>query len=60
MVMGEDSSPELSGVESQHSILDGHFFTYICYKNCNVCLKRQKQTKKRPGVANFQNSLPRR
>ena len=29
------------------------FFTYICYKNCNVCLKVQKWTKKRPGIAHF-------
>ena len=42
MVMGGDSSPEGHGLESQHHMLDGHFFTYICYENCNVCLKRQK------------------
>ena len=29
------------------------FFTYICCKNCNVCLKIQKLTKKRPGMAHF-------
>ena len=28
--------------ESQHCILDGNFFTFICCKNSNVCLKRQK------------------
>ena len=40
--------------ESQHCILDGHFFTDICCKNCNdVCLKRLKINKKRPGLAYF-------
>ena len=29
-------------VQSQSWILDGHFFTCICWKNCNNCLKRQK------------------
>ena len=28
--------------ESQHHLLDGHFFTFICCKNCNVGLKRRK------------------
>ena len=28
--------------ESQHWLLDGHFFTRICCKNCIVCLKRAK------------------
>ena len=37
--------------EVQHLILDGHFFTIICCKNCNVCLKRHKYIKKRLGVA---------
>ena len=36
------------------------FFTFICCKDCNdVCLKRRKQTKKRPRMANLKekNSL---
>ena len=41
--MGGDSRCEVcGGFESQHRILDGHFFTIICYKICIVCLKRQK------------------
>ena len=31
--------------ESWHRIVDGHFFAYVCCKNCNVCLKRQKNEK---------------
>ena len=30
------------GFKSRQRILDGHFFTYIVKKNCNVCLKRPK------------------
>ena len=40
MVMGGDSCAEGCGFESQHCILDELFVTYICCKNCNVCLKR--------------------
>ena len=47
--MGEDSCPEGCGFESQHHILDVHF----CCKNCNVCLKRRKEAKKRPGMTHF-------
>ena len=39
MVMGGDSCSEGRGFESQHWILDSHFFTLICCKNGNVCLK---------------------
>ena len=54
MVMGRDSRSEGRGFESRHRILDGHFFTCICCKNCNdVCLKRPKINKKRPGLAHF-------
>ena len=42
VVMGGDSCSEGRGFESQHLILDGHFFPFICCKNCNVCLKRRK------------------
>ena len=34
VVMGWDSQYERSGFESQHSILDGHLFKFICCKNC--------------------------
>ena len=48
MVMGGDSCSKGCGFKSQHCILDGHFFTYICSKNCNdVCLKRPKTNNKR-------------
>ena len=53
MVMGRDSRSEGCGIESRHRILDGHFFTNICCKNCNVCLKRLKINKKEAGVGPF-------
>ena len=54
MVMGRDSRSEAHGFESRHRILDGHFFTYICCKNCNdVCLKRTKINEKEAGVGPF-------
>ena len=43
VVMGRDSSSEGCGIESQHLILDGHFFTYICHKNCNDCLLKRRK-----------------
>ena len=52
MVMGGDSCSKDCGFESQYHILDGHFFTFICCKNCNVCLIR-KNPKKRQVVAHF-------
>ena len=39
MVMGDDSCSKGRGFESWRCILEGHFFTLICYKNCIVCLK---------------------
>ena len=42
VVMGGDSHPKGRGFDSQYRILDGHFFTFIFCKNCNVCLKRRK------------------
>ena len=43
VVMGRDSLSKGRGFESWYHLLDGHFFTYICCKNCNdVCLKRPK------------------
>ena len=38
VVMVDDSCSEVVG----SNILDGHFFTLICCKNCIVCLKRPK------------------
>ena len=58
MVMGRDSRSEGRGFESRHRILDGHFFTYICCKNCNVCLKRPKINEKEAGVGPFLILLP--
>ena len=37
VVMGRDSCFKGRGFESWHHILDGHFFTFICCKNFNVC-----------------------
>ena len=46
VVMEGDSCSEGRGFESRNCVLDGHFFTYICCKNCNdVCLKRSKNIK---------------
>ena len=30
--MGGDLCPEGCGFESQHCILDGHYFTFVCFK----------------------------
>ena len=54
VVMERDSRSEGCGFESRHCILDGHFFTYTCRKNCNaVCLKRPKINEKQAGVGPF-------
>ena len=53
MVMGDDSYSRGCGFESRCRILDGHFFTFICCKNCIVCLKRPKINKKEAGVGPF-------
>ena len=51
MVMGDDSCSKGRGFESRRRILDGHFFTFICCKNCNVCLKKtENKNKKEAGV----------
>ena len=47
MVMGVDSRSKGRGFESQRRILDGHFFTLICCKNCIVCLKKTENKQKR-------------
>ena len=53
VVMGDDSCLKGRGFESWRHILDGHFFTLICCKNCIVCLKRQKINEKEAGVGPF-------
>ena len=53
VVMGRGSRSEGYGFESRHCILDGHFFTCICRKNCNVCLKRPKINEKEAVVGPF-------
>ena len=50
MVMGDDSCSKGSGFESRRRILDGHFFTFVCCEDCNVCLKRPKINEKEAGV----------
>ena len=58
VVMGRDSHSKGHGFESRHRILDGHFFTYICCKNCNdVCLKRPKINEKEAAVGPFKKIL---
>ena len=56
MVKGDDSCLWGHGFKSQRCILDGRFITLICCKNCIVCLKRPKKTKKRPGLAHLKKS----
>ena len=53
MVKGRDSLIEGCEFESQCRILDGHFFTVICCKNCNVFLKKTKINEKMPGLVHF-------
>ena len=53
MVMGRDSHFKGRGFEFQHHILDGHFFTYNCCKNCNVWWKRPKINEKEAIVGPF-------
>ena len=43
--------------ESQYCILDGHFFTLVCCKNCNVLFEKTKETKKRLGLPIFKNKV---
>ena len=52
MVIGRDSRSKGHGFESGQDT-GWTFFTYICYKNCNVCLKRPKINKKEAGVCPF-------
>ena len=56
MVKGRGSCSKGCGFKSRDRILDGHFFTYMCCKICNVCLKRPKINKKRPGLTHLKNN----
>ena len=48
VLMGGDSCSKGCGFKLRHCILDGHFFTLICCKNCNdVCLKKTENKLKR-------------
>ena len=47
MVMGGDLRSRGGEFESQHWILDVHFFTLYCCKYCNVCLLKAENTRKR-------------
>ena len=42
------------GFNSRGHLLDGNFFTLICCKDCNVCLKSPKLNKKEAGLAHFE------
>ena len=53
MVMGDDLCSKGCGFESRRHTLDRHFFTWICSKNCIVCLKRPKINEKEAGVGPF-------
>ena len=53
VVIGGDSRFEGRGFESWRHILDGHFFTLICCKNCIVCLKRLKINEKEAMIGTF-------
>ena len=54
VVMGRASCSKRHGFESRHHILEGHFFHFFFYKNCNdVCLKRPKLNKKEAEVCPF-------
>ena len=57
MVIGGDSYSKGRGFKSQCRILDGHFFTFICCKNCNVCLKRKNIQKEAEVGPYFKNKV---
>ena len=40
--MGGDSCSKGREFESWHRILDGQFFRFISFNNCNLCLKKTK------------------
>ena len=45
-----------SWFESWQRILDGHFFTFICCKNCNV-FGKAKINEKEAGVGPFKKTV---
>ena len=54
VVMGRDSLMKVVGSNTGAIYwMDMIFFTLICCKNCIVCLKRPKISKKRLGLADF-------
>ena len=54
MVMGDNSCLRGPGFKSQPHMLDGHdIFTFICCKNCIVCLKVPKINEKEAEVGPF-------
>ena len=57
VVMGDDSCSKGNGFKSRCRILDGHFFTLICCKNCIFCLKRSKINEKEAGVGPFKKRV---
>ena len=40
MFIFSENNPNPDKRRHRHQILDGHFFTFICCKNCNVCMKK--------------------
>ena len=57
VVNGDVSSSNGRGFESRWCILDGHFFTMICCKNCINCLKKTENKRKRGEVGPFKRQL---
>ena len=57
MVKGDESCSKGCGFESQRHILDGHFFTLICCKNCCVCLNGPKIKRKKSGIGPFKKRI---
>ena len=57
VVMGGDSCSKGREFESQHRILDGHFFTFICCKICNVFWKDKNKWKRGLGWPIFLDSV---
>ena len=56
-VKGGDSESEGCSSNPRRQILDGHFVTFICCKNCNVCLNKTKVNDKEAGVGPFLNVI---
>ena len=56
--MDDNSCSKGCGFESRCRILDEHYFTLICCKNCIVCLKRPKINEKEAGVGPFFEKTP--